>query len=258
MASLQGTATRAFDACCALAHSTPLRCPCRSGCPDRFVLLLFCLSVVRCAAVSTQVALGCRGRPLRCIVSHMRAVFSSKTSSFVSNRSRMSSLRAAVAPSHRARDARAHAAHRRACTLRGACCLLYGDGVSCVAHAVASHSGTMRCIVVIQSCLHSAEGVLCNGQCCVTSVRCHSLSLRAAQLHFPTLRVASVRVHSMLHRMACLPSSRTVWRAAPHRRADLVGQLVLHDQQLLPYRHLQQHGKPGWPNPLRMRTSESR
>ena len=110
--------------CCALAHSTPLRCPCRSGCSDRFVLLLLCLSVVRCAAVSTQVAFGCRGRLLRCIVSHMRAVFSSKTSSFVSNRSRMSSLRAAVAPSHRARDARAHAAHRRACTLRGACCLL--------------------------------------------------------------------------------------------------------------------------------------
>jgi hypothetical protein len=30
------------------------------------------------------------------------------------------------------------------------------------------------------------------------------LSLRAAQLHCPTLRVASVRAHSMLHRMACL------------------------------------------------------
>ena len=100
-----------------------------------------------------------------------------------------------------------HIGVRARCAAHAACCLLYGDGVSCAAHAVASHSSTMRCIVVIQSCLHSAEGLLCNGQCCVTSVRCHSLSLRAAQLHFPTLRVASVRVHSMLHRMACLSHS---------------------------------------------------
>ena len=116
------------------------------------VVVLSVCRAMRCCEHAGGI--GCRGRPLRCIVSHMRAVFSSKTSSFVSNRSRMSSLRAAVAPSHRARDARAHAAHRRACTLRGACCLLPALWRWCKLR------GACGCIAQQYDALHCCDTVL--------------------------------------------------------------------------------------------------
>ena len=79
--------------------------------------------------------------------------------------------------------------------------------------------GACGCIAQRYDALHCCDTVLrafgrgltrCNGQCCVAPVRCHSLSLRAAQLHCPTVArcIRACPQHVAPHGLS---ACRTVW-----------------------------------------------